>query len=151
MSGRRDAASRRTWAVPPASGTYDGIDLAFLDPSDPDDRHLLILAEHPEVHDAIRRDADEVEVDGLVFNPRMHISVHEVVANQLWDGDPPEVWETARRLEAAGYERHEILHMLGSTVTEELWHMHRARQRYDRERHLSALRALPGSWERKRG
>jgi hypothetical protein len=150
VSDRDDAAFRRAWTVPPASGIYQEIDLALLDPADPDDRHLLILAEHPELDDAMQREAEEVEVGGLVFNPRMHIAIHEVVANQLWDNDPPEVWETARRLEAAGYERHEILHMLMSTVTEELWHVLRAGRAYDPQRHRAALRALPDSWERQR-
>jgi hypothetical protein len=44
-----------------------------------------------------------------------------VLAKQLWENDPPEVWRTARRLLDAGYERHEILHMLGSALMPGLW------------------------------
>ncbi len=35
---------RRSFAVPRATGQFDGIDLAFLDPNDEADRRILILA-----------------------------------------------------------------------------------------------------------
>jgi hypothetical protein len=38
---------RRAFAVPPADGQIEGIDLASLDPADEDHRHWLILAELP--------------------------------------------------------------------------------------------------------
>jgi hypothetical protein len=38
--------------------------------------------------------------------------------NQLWDDDPPEVWEAARR-PARRHERHAILHALAYEFTEE--------------------------------
>lgn len=47
--------------------------------------------------------------------------MHEIVATQLWEGDPSEVWDTALRLRDAGYERHEIFHMLGRPVTDQIW------------------------------
>jgi hypothetical protein len=76
--------------------------------------------------------------------------IHEIVAKQLVDDDPPEVWETARRLRRAGYRQHEILHMLGSAISGEIWHALQGHRSYDREAHLAALAALPGSWERRR-
>jgi hypothetical protein len=57
----------------------------------------------------------------VTVNPVLHIAMHEIVANQLWANDPPEMWETAARLLAAGYERHEVLHMLASVVSDELF------------------------------
>lgn len=127
-----------------------GIELSDLDPADEDDRHFLILGEHPELVPAIERDEDEVEVEGLRFNPRMHLAVHEVIANQLWDDDPPEVWATARRLVGLGYGRHEILHMLGSVVTTELWGSLRHGRPHDPAHYRTALDGLPESWERRR-
>jgi hypothetical protein len=35
---------RRSFAAPPATGEFDGIDLAFLDPNDEDDQRVLIPA-----------------------------------------------------------------------------------------------------------
>jgi len=46
--------------------------------------------------------------------------MQEVVATQLWEDSPPEAWGTARRLLKAGYERHEILHMLIRPVSEQI-------------------------------
>ncbi len=55
------------------------------------------------------------------MNPRLHIAMYEIVTNQLWADDLPEMWLTAKRLTSAGYERHEVLHMLGSVVSGQVW------------------------------
>ena len=70
-------------------------DFPRLDPGDSDERRLLIEGEHPEYHAALLDPGFDGEVDGV--NPRLHIGIHEVVANQLWDGDPPEAWHAAKR------------------------------------------------------
>ena len=54
------------------------------------------------------------------------------------------------RLLEAGDERHEILHMLGGVVSDQVWEALHDERPYDHERHVAALRALPGSWERER-
>jgi len=100
---------RRRWLFPEVSGTFDDIDLALLDPANPDDRHFLFMAEHPKFTRAINRGDDVVKVEGNVVNPHLHIAMHEVVANQLWDGKPKEVWPTVERLRRLGYNRHDIL------------------------------------------
>jgi hypothetical protein len=138
---------RRSFAVPPAHGTYDDIDLSLLDPSDPDDRRVLIEADHPDLQAALLDELDEIVVGGEPMSPRLHIAMHEIVANQLWDDDPPEAWETAQRLLAAGYERHEVLHMLGSVVSGELYEVMTERQPADLGRMRAAFAALPDSWE----
>jgi hypothetical protein len=51
----------------------------------------------------------------------LHVAIHEVVANQLWDGDPPEVWHTANRLLRDGVDRHNVLHAIAEVLTK---HMH---------------------------
>ena len=141
----RSDDERRAFAVPPASGEVDGIDLALLDPSDPDERRLLIEAEHPEFRDALERD-EEIVVGDESMNPRLHIAMHEIVANQLWDDDPPETWQTAQRLLAEGYERHEVLHMLASVVSTEVWGMLAGGAQADRTRYVAALDKLPASY-----
>jgi len=116
----------------------------------PSVRSLVIRHEHPEFKEALREGRREVEgVDGPL-NPRLHLAMHEIVATQLWDDSPPEVWDTAVQLLDAGYERHEILHMLGRLVSDQVWEALHDKRPYDRERHVAALRALPGSWERER-
>jgi hypothetical protein len=143
-----DTEQRHHFAAPPALGVFDDVDLALLDPADPDERSFLIRAEHPELAGALEREEDEVAVDGV--NPRLHLTIHEIIATQLWDNDPPEVWQTAKRLIAADYERHEILHMLGSALTSEIWHVLSERRPDDGDRYLDALAALPASWEAQR-
>jgi hypothetical protein len=106
-----DEAARRTWAMPPARGTSNGIDLALLDPAVPDDRSMLLEAEHPELARALRR-REDVLVNGEAVNPRLHLALHEIVANQLWDGVPPETWAAAQRLLGQGLDRHDALHAL---------------------------------------
>jgi uncharacterized protein DUF1841 len=118
--------------------------------ADPDVRSLVIRREHPEFGDALRTGLKEIDVGDGPVNPRLHLAMHEVVATQLWDDSPPEVWETAVRLLDAGYERHEILHMLSRPVADQVWGALHDEQPYDEERHVAALRALPGPWERER-
>lgn len=118
--------------------------------ADPDMRSLVIRGEHPEFEEALDDGLDEIDGDDGPMNPRLHLAMHEIVATQLWDDSPPEVWDTAVRLIEAGYERDEILHMLASPVAEQVWGALHDKRPYDRERHLAALQALPGSWERER-
>jgi len=138
---------RYVFATPPMDGHLEEIDLAFLDPSDEDDRHFLILAEHPELQRAIRDEQKEIRLGNQIINPTLHITMHEIVANQLWANNPPEVWETAQRLVADGYERHEVLHMLCSVASGEVFDALKHEQPHDPDRMRAALDALPGSWE----
>ncbi|MGI8446276.1 MAG: hypothetical protein ACR2MP_03625, partial [Streptosporangiaceae bacterium] len=63
----------------------------MLDPGDEDERRFLLEAQHPEFADALRSEED-VMVDGEPGNPRPHVAMHQVVANQLPADDPPETW-----------------------------------------------------------
>ena len=78
--------ARRQWAVPKRSGTVKGIDLAYLNRADLNDRRRLIAAEHPEYQNALENGVHELVIDGQPVNPYLHIALHEVVANQLWEG-----------------------------------------------------------------
>jgi hypothetical protein len=142
-----DADARRSFVCPPRTGVLRGIDLAYLDPADPDERHLLILADHPELQSAIEREEREVKMHGQTINPFLHIAMHEVVANQLWDDNPPEAWRTAQRLLGMGYARHDVLHMMASVVSDQLYDALQQHRVIDLENYEAALGALPDSWE----
>lgn len=114
-------AARKEFACPTASGVVDDIDLGLLDRDDEDQRRIIIEAEHPELKQALDEDIDEVRHGSAVMSPGLHIAMHEIVTNQLWADTPPEMWETAERLTAAGYARHDVLHMLGSVVSGQVW------------------------------
>jgi hypothetical protein len=143
MTGDRDR--RLAFAIPPITEPGE-FDPELLDAADADDRALLIRAAHPELD----TEAETVVVDGREMNPRLHLTIHEIVAAQLADHDPPEVWETAQRLRRLGYGRHEILHMLGGAMTPQLRSALHDQREYDPEEHRAALAALPESWERER-
>lgn len=145
-----DDEARRAFTAPPAAGELDGIDLARLDPSDPQERRLVIIAEHPDIAPALAAGRREVHVHGEAMNPQLHIAMHEIIANQLWDNDPPEVWQTAKRLTAEGYERHEVLHMLASVVSDQTYNVLGHGKPFDPERMRADLQRLPESWEQAR-
>jgi hypothetical protein len=107
---------RRTFACPLVVGTVRRIDAEALSPANPDERRLLIEAEHADMFEALQG-RREVDISGTKVNPRLHLSMHEIVVNQLWDGIPPETWEAAQRLLAQGHDRHEVLHMLAEVAS----------------------------------
>jgi hypothetical protein len=118
--------------------------------ADPDVRMMVRRHEHPEFEDALTQGLEEIDLGDGPMNPRLHLAMHGIVATQLWDDSPPEVWEAAVRLLNEGYGRHEILHMLGRSVSDQVWTALHDERPYDRERHVVALRARPGSWEQER-
>ena len=144
---RREDDRRRLVADP---DVLAALDLKVEQLSDPDVRSVVIRHEHPEFEQALKEHRGEIELKDEPMNPRLHLTMHEVVATQLWDDSPPEVWDTAQRLLDAGYERHEILHMLAGSVVEQIWEALHDGRPYDRDRHMAALQALPGSWQRER-
>jgi hypothetical protein len=118
------------------------------DLADPEVRAVVIRADHPELDRGLRAGEAEVIVDGEPVSIRLHLTMHEVLANHFADDDPPEVHLTAQRLLAAGYERHEVLHMLAAPIVVQIHAILQGGEGYDRDRHLAALAAPPESWER---
>jgi hypothetical protein len=97
-----EALARRAFAFPLLRGSYRGTDLATLDPATPADRRTLLAADHED------RAADGASDD--------HIARHVSLADRLWRGDPPELWDAAQRLLDLGEDRHEVLHSLMNTI-----------------------------------
>jgi hypothetical protein len=93
-----EALPRRAFAFPVLRGRYDGVDLSTLDPAQRADRHTLLAADHHEAHGR--------------HTGELHIDRHMVLADRLWRGDPPELWEAAQRLLDQGEDRHAVLHTL---------------------------------------
>jgi Domain of unknown function (DUF1841) len=143
--GEPEPGNRRSWAVPPAHGTYQELDLELLDPGDEDERALLIEALHPEFAGALQGD-DDVIIDGELVNPRLHVAIHQVVANQLLANDPPETWQTVQRLAGRGYDWHNIMHMIASLVTEDVYGVLAEHRRPDPAAYARRLNELPGDW-----
>ena len=140
-----EPGDRRSWVLPAAHGTYRGLDLELLDPGDEDERALLIEARHPEFADALQGD-DEVILDGEPVNPRLHVAMHQVVANQLLADEPPETWQTVQRLAGLGYDWHNIMHMIASPITEDVYWALNDHRQHDPAAYARRLSGLPGDW-----
>jgi len=144
-----DHRARLTIALPPLDAAAhgravdEGWHLELLNAEDPDERSVLILLAHPELDDTIREGKETVVVGGEEMNPRLHLAVHEVVATQIIENDPPEALQTAQRLLRLGRDHHEVLHMLGFVVSGQIWGAMHERREYSRAEHVRALEALP--------
>jgi hypothetical protein len=97
-----------------------GLDLDPLDPDDEDQLMMLIEARQVELFDALGS-GDEVIVDGEPFSPRLHLAMHQIVANQLLADDPPETWQTVQRLAGLGYDWHNIMHMIARVISDDMY------------------------------
>ena len=84
------------------------------------------------------------------MNTNRQRALNESGANERGDGEPAEGAETARRLDLAGYDRHEVFHMIGSVVSHELWQVMHDNRPADLEQIRENLGALPGTWEAER-
>jgi hypothetical protein len=125
---------RRMFAIPSVY-TVLGDEEADLEPTDPQQRRLLVIGEYPEYHEAIAAET----FDG---QPRMELELRVNVVDQLWDNEPSEVWEAARRLRDGGLERAEILDRLGEVFDKQLQPGENGEVTYDIDEYRRALLAL---------
>jgi hypothetical protein len=116
-----------------------------LDSADEAELTFLLEATHPELADALRS-SGEVIVDGEPFNPRLHIAMHQIVANQLLVNDPPETWQTVQRLASLGYDWHNIMHMIAALVSDDVYRVVQERRPFDPASYTRRLHELPGDW-----
>jgi hypothetical protein len=96
-----EALPRRAFAFPILEGKHGGVDLSKLDPSDPSDRRLLLAADH-----------DTRTGSPSAAGVGRHIDRHLALADRLWRGSPPALWDAAQRLLDTGEDRHMVLHAL---------------------------------------
>ncbi len=106
--GDLEALARRLFAFPLLRGSYRGVNLSTLSPAIHTDRRTLLAADHD---DAIGQHADAASRVSAE-----HLDKHIALADRLWRGDPPELWEAAQRLLDLGEDRHEVLHLLMDTI-----------------------------------
>jgi hypothetical protein len=96
-----EALPRRAFAFPILEGKHGGVDLSKLDPADPTDRRILLAADH---------DTRTGSPNATGVGP--HIDLHLALADRLWRGTPPALWDAAQRLLDTGEDRHMVLHAL---------------------------------------
>lgn len=137
---------RRSWAVPAGHGTYQGLDLELLHPDDEDELTFLIEAQHLDFEEALEQDEEITNAAGEPMNPRLHVTMHVVIANQLLADDPPEAWQTVQRLSGLGYDWHNVMHLIMGPVTEAVYQTMTEKQPFDRAEYVRRLAELPGDW-----
>ncbi|HSS57010.1 MAG TPA: DUF1841 family protein [Solirubrobacteraceae bacterium] len=103
-------------ALPPVPGGAP----SALDPADEDDRAELIRLAHPELAAAIDAGEEVVVIGGEAVNPRLHLLMHQVVADRLLHGEPSGDWLVFDALLARGVDAHEAQHAIGRRLVEEL-------------------------------
>jgi hypothetical protein len=96
-----EALPRRAFAFPVLEGKHGGVDLSKLDPANPADRRLLLAADH-----------DTRTGSPSAAGVGRHIDRHLAIADRLWRGAPPALWDAAQRLLDGGEDRHLVLHSL---------------------------------------
>jgi hypothetical protein len=138
------SGNRESWAMPSGHGSYRGVELELLDPADEDQLMLLLEARHAELGDAIRGN-EETAIDGAPFNPRLHLAMHQIVANQLLANDPPETWQTVQRLAELGYDWHDIMHMIARLLSDDLYGALSESREFDSADYVRRLAELPGA------
>jgi hypothetical protein len=106
--GDLEALARRVFAFPLLRGSFRGTDLATLNPALLADRRTLLSADHDD-HDGLH--------EGAGLGGAEHVDRHVALADRLWRGDPPELWDAAQRLLDLGESRHEIMHTLMDAIS----------------------------------
>ena len=95
---------------------------------------------------ALERHEEITTASGEPMNPTLHVTLHQVIANQLLADDPPETWQTVQRLAGLGYDWHNVMHLIMGPVTESVWSSLAEKRLFDRADYLRQLAALPGDW-----
>ncbi|WP_326567576.1 hypothetical protein VSH64_37990 [Amycolatopsis rhabdoformis] len=130
-----DVVARRKFAVPSLSTVIGDEELTDLDPSDPEQRRMLVIGDHPEYHESLAND----EFDGT---DGLRLALETTVVDQLWEDAPEEVWPAARTLLSRGLSREEVLGELVTVLENQLEETEEDRLDYDLEGYREALAAL---------
>lgn len=109
----------------------------------------IALNDHPEFREAFENDTLPEEMlgeDGEPFNPRLHLILHVIVEQQLAADAPPGIAEIAEQLAERGASRHEIRHIIGVPLAEQLWLMQTEQAAFDSDGYLDKLREAVDSF-----
>ena len=104
-----------------------------------------ILLDHPQYHnfwefaDVL---GDTEVTDDAGVNPFLHVALHQVVENQIGDGDLPEAEEAAARLLRKGLSRDEVVHRIANPLTKQIFRMLKFGAPFNRAQYVKELRKL---------
>lgn len=126
-----EALERRMFAVPSVY-TEIGDEELELEPTDAEQRRLLVIGEHPEYHEALAEETFDGE-------PRMRLALKTTIVDQLWDDEPAEVWQAVRRLSENDLDRDEIFDRLIDALSGQLRETGEHEMDYDLDDYRKAL------------
>lgn len=111
---------------------------------DEDARRVAIMREHPEYNDLwAQLDAfSDEEFERIGHNPILHVTIHEVVENQLAEQRPPEVLRVFNTLLRRGLSRHEAVHQVGTVAAEMLFEVFKSQRPFNERAYVRKLRRL---------
>jgi hypothetical protein len=116
-----DALERRMFAVPSPTTEIDEEEVD-LDPTDPEQRRALVIAE-----------ADEDEEE-------QRLILRATIVDQLWDNEPADVWQAVERLQEGELDRGEIFEQLIDALENSL--LDGENLEYDADAYVEALAEL---------
>jgi hypothetical protein len=122
----------------------------LLDPGNEDDRTFLIEARHKEFEDALASDEDLI-TDDEPFSSQTAYSDAPSRREPIAGRRPPDTWQTVQRLAGLGYDWRNVMHMIASLVTEDIYRAIKEHQQPDPGDHARRLNELPGNWRHPRG
>lgn len=117
-----DALERRMFAVPSLTTEIEDEEVD-LDPTDPEQRRALVIAE-----------ADEDEEE-------QRLVLRATVVDQLWDDEPAEAWQAVQRLQEGELDRDEIFEQLIDALEGSLLESGETLE-YDADAYVEALAEL---------
>ncbi|HKN56184.1 MAG TPA: hypothetical protein VJX66_27085 [Amycolatopsis sp.] len=129
-----DLLERRMFAVPSLL-TEIGDEEIELDPSDPEQRRLSVIGEHPELHEALAEETLDDEAQTLLV-------LKTALVDQLWENEPAELWVAVRRLQEDDLDRDEILDRLAGVLGGQLRESDSETLDYDEDAYREELEAL---------
>lgn len=123
-----DVFNRRIFALPRLPDPE-------FDPANPDAFKQLLAEEHP----------TQSEGDRTRTGPGTNLTLHTMIAQQLWANEPPELWSAVQRLLDQGLNRNTVLRVVGTTLAGQLQRKPQNGTPYNKAAYAAALDALDGS------
>ena len=78
----------------------------------------------------------------LGYNFYLYDTIHEIVENQIREGEPKETKETLDRLMSLGNTRHEAIHKIGAVVLDNIYSVLKKKQEFNKKEFAQKLLAL---------
>lgn len=111
-----------------------------------------VLNYHPDLKRlarAGRLPEEMTDPSGNVWSPRMHLTVHVIIEQQLANDAPSGIVALANRLEQEKkLNWHDVRHVLAAAMSEQLWYMQKELCPCDEQRYFLDIERLYQEWVR---